>query len=189
MKSPQSLLFSNLNKPNSLNLFVGEMLQPSNHLHPSYGPAPTALNPSWIDLLGVADLGTVLQMEPHKGRAETYNHLPRPAYLPFYDAAQDTVGLPGCRSTLLAHVQLFVHQNLQVFLIRAALNEFFSQSVDISRIAPTQVEHLALGLVEPHLSTAPLSLLSSANLLKVHSIPLSWSLIQMLKSTSSKTEP
>ena len=38
-------------------------------------------------------------------------------------------------------------------------------------------------------STAPLSSLSSANLLRVHSIPLSVSLIKMLKSISPKMGP
>ena len=38
----------------------------------------------------------------------------------------------------------------QVLLGRAALYEFFSQSIHISGIALTQVQNLALGLVEPH---------------------------------------
>uniref|UniRef100_A0A8C3LFS2 Conserved oligomeric Golgi complex subunit 3 n=1 Tax=Chrysolophus pictus TaxID=9089 RepID=A0A8C3LFS2_CHRPC len=38
-------------------------------------------------------------------------------------------------------------------------------------------------------STIPLSLVSSANLLRVHSVPLSVSLIKMLKSTDPKTDP
>ena len=52
--------------------------------------------------------------------------------------------------TLLAHVQLFIHQDLQVLLCRAALSEFFSQSVLISEIASSQVQHIALGLIELH---------------------------------------
>jgi len=46
-------------------------------------------------------------------------------------------------------VQIFVSQKPQILLHMAALNEF-SQSVHISGIAPTQVQPLALGLVEPH---------------------------------------
>ena len=41
----------------------------------------------------------------------------------------------------------------------------------------------------PVLSTAPLSMGLSANFLKVHSVPLSLSLIKMLKSTGPKMNP
>jgi len=97
-----------------------------------------------------------------------------------------------------------------VLLHRAALSELFSQTVHISEIASTRLQHVALSLVEPHyvhrgllfkplqspwmtslLSvavTAPLSLVSSANLLRVHSIPLSTSKLeafQILKTFNS----
>ena len=49
--------------------------------------------------------------------------------------------------TLLAHVQLFVHQDPQVLLHRAALNEFFTQFAFISGIFSTQGQHLAFGLL------------------------------------------
>lgn len=57
-----------------------------------------------------------------------------PCCHPSVDAAQDTVGLLGCKCTLLAHVQLFTHQDPQVLFHRSALKEFFSQSVLISGI-------------------------------------------------------
>jgi len=44
-------------------------------------------------------------MGPHKSRAEGANHLPVPAADPSFNAAQNTVGLAGCKHTLLAHVQ------------------------------------------------------------------------------------
>jgi len=50
----------------------------------------------------------------------------------------------------MAHVQFFIHWDPQVLLGRAALSVFFSQSVYMSGIVPTQVQHLALGLVEIH---------------------------------------
>ncbi|KAK4815543.1 hypothetical protein QYF61_003235 [Mycteria americana] len=62
---------------------------------------------------------------------------------------QDMVGFLGCKRTLLAHVQLFTHQYPQVLLCRAALNPFIPQPVLILGVAPTQVQDLALGLVEP----------------------------------------
>ncbi|KAK4831119.1 LOW QUALITY PROTEIN: hypothetical protein QYF61_015422 [Mycteria americana] len=116
---------------------------------------------------------------------------------------QDTVGLLSCECTLLAHVQLFIHQYTHVLLCRAAVDPFITQPKP--RIALTQVQDLALGLVEPHevyrspvlelvqvpldgipsfsVSTTPLSLVSSANLLRVHSISLSVSLMKILNST------
>jgi len=51
-----------------------------------------------------------------------------------------------------AHCQLMsnfsVHQYSQVLLHRATLNPFISQSVLLLGIVPTQVQDLALGLVE-----------------------------------------
>ena len=60
------------------------------------------------------------------------------------------VGFLGCKHTLPAHVQLFIHQYLQVLLSRAALNPFIPQPVLIPGVAPTQMQDLALGLVLPH---------------------------------------
>ena len=48
-------------------------------------------------------------------------------------------------------VKLFTQQNPQVLLCSPVLNEFFSQSVCISGITPTQVQHPALGLGDPNL--------------------------------------
>ena len=50
----------------------------------------------------------------------------------------------------MAHVQLFVHQYPQVFPSRATLKPFIPQPVLIVGFAPTQMQDLALGLVEPH---------------------------------------
>ncbi|KAK4806919.1 LOW QUALITY PROTEIN: hypothetical protein QYF61_012640 [Mycteria americana] len=59
-------------------------------------------------------------------------------------------GFLGCKRTLPAHVQIFIHQYPQVLLCRAALNPFIPQSVLILGIALTQVQDLVLGLVELH---------------------------------------
>ncbi|KAK4827314.1 hypothetical protein QYF61_016564 [Mycteria americana] len=85
---------------------------------------------------------------PQSG-AEGQNPLPHPAGHAAGDAAQDTVGLPGCECTLPAHVQLFIHQYPQALLLRAALDHIIPQPVLKPRIALTQVQDLALGLVEP----------------------------------------
>jgi len=79
----------------------------------SWGPNPWAQYSSWAS------------QELSRGGQPP----PSPCYHPSFDAAQDTVGLLGCTQTVLAHIQLFIHQNSQVFLCRAVLSEFFSQSV------------------------------------------------------------
>ena len=96
MRSPHSLLQieqTQVLKP----VFIGEVLQSSNHLH---GPS---LNPlqklSVFPVLEVPDLDAVLQMGTHKGRVERDNHLLLPAGHPSSNAAWDTIGLPGCKST------------------------------------------------------------------------------------------
>jgi len=70
------------------------------------------------------------------------------------------VGLLGCESTLVAHVQLFIYQYPQALLGRAALNPFILQPVYqniILGVALTQMQDFALVLVEPHeVHTGPL---------------------------------
>ncbi|XP_047908873.2 multivesicular body subunit 12B isoform X1 [Anser cygnoides] len=58
------------------------------------------------------------------------------------------VDLLGITIKTLAEIEK--EQDPQVLLRRAALKFFFSQSIQIPGIAPAQVQHLALGLVEPH---------------------------------------
>jgi len=140
----------------------------------------------------------------HQSRVEGQNHLPRPAGHAAFDAAQDTVGCLGCERTLLAHVQLFIQQYPRV-LGMAAFNPFVSQPVLITGVASTHVQDLTLGLSG---SYRPISQVcpgpcgwhrvllvcqlhhsawcQSADLLKVHLILLSKSLMKMLNSTRSQ---
>jgi len=98
-----------------------------------------------------------LQMVSHQSGVEGQNPLSCPAGLASLDAAQGMVGRLGCEHTLVAHVKLFNHQYLQAFLGRAALNHLIPHSVLIVGVAPTQMQDLVLGLVEPHeVHTAPL---------------------------------
>ena len=130
------------------------MLQPSDYL--SGSPLDSFQELCIFLVLGVPGLDAVLQMGPPKGREEGDNHLPLPAGHSSFDAAQDTVHLPGCKSTLLAHVQLFVHQDPQILLHRTALCDFFPQSVHIPEIVLTQVQHLAFGFVKLQIPACPL---------------------------------
>ena len=118
--------------------FIGEAYQSSNHFH---GPP--------LQLLQHPGLEAVLKMELR--RAEGDHHLPIP--IRAGDAAQDAVGLLGCKYTMLAHGQLFFHEELQVLLHRAALNEIFSQSIHVFGIALTQVQQPAVCPVEPLLGS------------------------------------
>ena len=90
------------------------------------------------------------------------------------------------------------------------LNPVILQLVLIVKAASTHVKDLAFGFIEPyeiHLGpllkpvwvsldgiqygvlTVPHSLVSSVNLLRMHSTPLSMSLLKILKSISPSTDP
>jgi len=73
----------------------------------------------------------VLSMIPHNGKVEKDNHYPRSAGHPSFHAAQHTVGLLGCKHKLFDLSEL-------------------SQPVHRCGIAPVQVLHLAVGLVDSH---------------------------------------
>ena len=105
---------------------------------------------SVILVLRAPELNAVLQVRSHQSRVEGQNHLSRPVGHASLDAAQDTVGLLGCEHTLLSHVELLISWHPQVLLLRAALNPFSTQPVFVLGIASTQVQDLALGLVQLH---------------------------------------
>ncbi|KAK4833081.1 hypothetical protein QYF61_027743 [Mycteria americana] len=120
--------------------FVGVVFHPSEIFH---GPLLDPLQQVHVfPVLKVPELDAVLQVRSHQSGLERQNHIPGPAGHASFDAAQHTVGILGCKHTLPAHVQLFVHQ--------AALNPFIPQPLLKLRIALTQVQDPALGLVEPH---------------------------------------
>ncbi|KAK4828770.1 hypothetical protein QYF61_000795 [Mycteria americana] len=128
--------------------FTGEVIQPSDHL---CGPPLDSLQQVHVLLmLGAPEVNVVLQVGSHESGVEGENHLPRPAGHASFDAAQDTVGLLGCKRMLPGHVELLINQHPQVLLLRAALNPFSTQPVFVLGIAWTQVQDPALGLVEPH---------------------------------------
>jgi len=110
------------------------------------------LDPFWQVhvFLGTPEQDSVLQVKSCEYRAEVENHFPRPAGHTIFIAALGTVGLLVCKHTMLVHVQFFNHQYLQVILCRVTFNPFILWSVLILGIAPTQVQGLALGLIEPH---------------------------------------
>jgi len=78
------------------------------------------------------------------------NHLSQLAGHISFDAAQSMINFLGCKSKLLACVQCFIHQYAQVLLCRSAFNEFSPPPVLVLGVALTQMQDLALGLVELH---------------------------------------
>ncbi|KAJ7407064.1 armadillo repeat containing 1 [Pitangus sulphuratus] len=124
----------------------GEMLQ-SSYQHG--GPPLDSLQQVDVFIvLGVPELGTAFQVGCHRNRVEGRNHPPKPADHTSFDAAQDVVGLLGCKCTLPSRIKLFIHKHQQVILARTNVYQFSAQPAPGLGIAPTQVQHLALGLVE-----------------------------------------
>ena len=93
MSSPHSLLFSRLNKPGSFSLLSKDSCS------------------SLIIMVLFHDHHHGSSLDPHEGKVERDNHFSLPAGHPSSDAYQDTVGLPGFKCTLLAHVEFFTYQN------------------------------------------------------------------------------
>ncbi|PKU41812.1 hypothetical protein llap_7885 [Limosa lapponica baueri] len=60
------------------------------------------------------------------------------------------VGFLGCKHALPGHVELLINQDPQVLLLRAALQPFSTQPVFVPGITMSQVQDLALGLIELH---------------------------------------
>jgi len=128
------------------------VFQPSVHLR---GPPLEPLQHIHVLLmLETPELDVVLQVRSHKSGVKGQNPLPHPAGHASLDAAQGTVGFLGCECTLPAHVELLVHQYLQVLLLRAALEPLSAQPVLVFGTAPAHVQDLALGHVELHVVRA-----------------------------------
>uniref|UniRef100_A0A8B9FAM1 RB transcriptional corepressor 1 n=1 Tax=Amazona collaria TaxID=241587 RepID=A0A8B9FAM1_9PSIT len=90
-------------------------------------------------------VGIVASSGLPESRVKGQEHLPRPAGHTPFDAAQDTVGLLGCKRTLLAHVHFFINPHPQV-LLRAALNLLPAQPVAVPGTALTQRYKLGVRL-------------------------------------------
>lgn len=96
--------------------FIVVVLQPSDRHH---GPPLDTLQQFHIfPVLVSPGLKAVFQMRSHEGRVEGGNPLPLPAGHHSFDEAQDMVGLSSCKHMLTAHIQLSIHQNPQILLLR-----------------------------------------------------------------------
>ncbi|KAK4809986.1 hypothetical protein QYF61_004438 [Mycteria americana] len=93
---------------------------------------------------------TVFELQPHQCRVQGHDPFPSPAGHTIFGTSQDAVDLLGHLSTLLAHVQPAVNQHPQVLFCWAAFQPLFPKPVALHGVVVTQVQDLALGLVEPH---------------------------------------
>ena len=177
VRSPRSLLFSRLNRHNSLRLssyercsiplinFAALLWTRSNR--------PVHVFP----VLRAPELDTVLEEGSHQRRAEGQNLLPRPAGQDSFDSAQDTAGLLGCEHTLLGHMELLINQHPQALPLRAALNPFSVQPV------------LHLGIAQPMCRTWHLALLNFTRFSEAHLSSRSRSLCMASLPSSMSTAP
>ncbi|GAB0204449.1 hypothetical protein GRJ2_002910500 [Grus japonensis] len=96
------------------------------------------------------ELNTGLEVRPHQCPVQGHDHIPTPAGHTIPDTSQDAGGLLGHLGTLLAHIQLAVSQHPQVLFCQAAFQPLFPKPVALHGVVVTQVQDLALSLVESH---------------------------------------
>ncbi|KAK4823633.1 LOW QUALITY PROTEIN: hypothetical protein QYF61_004366 [Mycteria americana] len=204
IRSPLSLLFSRLNNPSSFSCSSSDFCS-----RPFTSFVALLWTRSSTSIEG-PKLNTVFEVWPHQCRVQGDNHSPCPAGHTISDASQDAIGLLGHLGTLLAHIQLAIDQHPQVLFHWATFQPLFPKPVALHGVVVTQVQDPALSLVEPHTTglspliqpvqiplafvpssrpTLPPNLVSSANLLRVHSMPSSRSFIKVLNRTGPSTEP
>ncbi|KAK4832565.1 hypothetical protein QYF61_024065 [Mycteria americana] len=95
-------------------------------------------------------LNTGFEVRPHQCRVQGHDHFPTPAGHTISGTSQDAIGFLGHLGTLLAHIQLAVHQHPQVLLCWAAFQPLFPKLVALHVVVVTQVQDPTLSLVEPH---------------------------------------
>jgi len=100
---------------------------------------------------GSSELDTVLQVMPDQGRVDGENHLPWSAGHAPFNALQDPIGPLVHQGTLLAHHQPVIHQDPQILLCRAPLQQVISQLLLILVVILSQVQDSTLAFVKPHL--------------------------------------
>ena len=89
-------------------VLIGEVFHPLDHF---CGPPLDTLQ-QVAPVLRTPHLHRILHVKSHQCRAEGQGLLPWPADHTSFDVTQDMVGFLGREGTLLAHVQLAIHQYL-----------------------------------------------------------------------------
>ncbi|KAK4827323.1 hypothetical protein QYF61_016573 [Mycteria americana] len=120
-------------------------------LHQLCCPSLDTLQPLNVSL-GVRGpkVNTAFEVRPHQCRAQGDHHCPAPAGHAIADTSQDAVGFLGHLGTLLAHIQPAVDQHPQVLLCWSAFQPLFPKPVALHGVVVTEVQDLALSLVDPH---------------------------------------
>ena len=75
---------------------------------------------------------------------------PRPAHHTIPDTSQDAIGLLGHLGTLLAHIQLTVHQYTKVPFHQAAFQPILPKPVGLPEVVMTKMQDPTLGPIETH---------------------------------------
>ncbi|KAK4810542.1 hypothetical protein QYF61_004505, partial [Mycteria americana] len=112
---------------------------------------------------------------------------------PMSPSLLDTVGPFGCQGTLLTHIELTINQTPQILFCRAILQPLVPPSLyvhpGLHRPSTNVSRCLCKASLPSRKSMAPPNLVLPANLLSVHSTPVSRLLIKTLKRTGPKIEP
>ncbi|KAK4823336.1 hypothetical protein QYF61_001613 [Mycteria americana] len=95
-------------------------------------------------------LNTGFEVRPHQCQVQGHDHFPSPAGHTVSDTSQEAIGFLGHLGTLLAHIQPALDQHPQVPFLWATFQPLCPKPVALHGVVVTQVQDLALGLVEPH---------------------------------------
>ncbi|KAK4815461.1 hypothetical protein QYF61_002920 [Mycteria americana] len=95
-------------------------------------------------------LNTVFEVWPHQCQGEGHDRFPSPAGHAISDTSQDADGLLGHLGTLPTHIQPAIDQHPRVLFCQAAFQPLFPKPVALHGVVVTQVQELALGLVESY---------------------------------------
>ena len=144
-------------------------------------------------VLSTPHLDAVLQVRPH--RAEQRGRSPPlPCWLHCFGIIQDPIGFLSCKNTVLTHVQLPSTSTPGSFQQGYPLSlhplDFALGLLNLMRFSWTTAQLTSLWMAShpSDMLTAPHSLVSFTNLLRVHLISSSMSLTKTIKSTGPSTD-
>lgn len=138
IRSLLSLLFPQLKNP----------VLSTSHIKFSSPWGPSLMLPcSVCVLLNVLKFGAVYQAWPNKMWAECSNYEPCDVVA---NTVTDMVCLHYCKDTLVVHIQLTVHQHLQILSSRAAPQPVSPQPVLLIRIISSLLQDFTFIIVKSH---------------------------------------
>ena len=117
-----------------------------------------------LSILRCPKLNTVLEVRPHQCRLQGQDDFPSPAHHTIPDTSQDATGLLGHLGTLLAHIQLTVHQYTKVPFHQAAFQPLLPKPVGLPGLLVTKMQDPTLGPI----ATCTFNLGPSIQSIQVH---------------------